>query len=179
MNFRCYFLFLLVSMLPFGAFAQVNFDEDATFLDRVFTGGNVGFSFGTNISSVAVSPLVGYMVTDRLSVGLGGTYQVNRFRNTGVSLNNYGARSFLRYNVTQDFFLYTEYEHLIFEFTRLGSSEVQTDTFNGFFVGGGYAVPISDRFSFVAIALYNLAYNNTNFPYPSPLVTRGGIVASF
>ena len=180
MKFRFFTLILLMGLLPMSLSAQADFGEDASFLDRVYTGGNVGFSFANGVTSVAISPLAGYMVTDRLSIGLGGTYQVNRFSNIDLTLNNYGVRSFLRYNVTQEFFLYTEYEHLIFEFpTVLGSSKVQTDSFNGFFVGGGYAMPINDRISFVAIALYNLAYNNTRFPYPSALVTRGGIVASF
>ncbi|MEL7147853.1 MAG: hypothetical protein AAFO69_15880 [Bacteroidota bacterium] len=179
MGRQFHLLIFLMLLIPSWVSAQVEYTEEASFLDRIYTGGNVGFSFSNNITSIAVSPIVGYMVTDRFSVGLGGTYQVNQFRNLGLNLNNYGARAFLRYNVTPEFFVYTEYEHLVFEFPVLGSSEVDTDSFNGFFVGGGYAVPISDRLSFVAIALYNLAYNNTNFPYPSPLVTRGGIVASF
>ena len=170
---------LLVFLIPVSVTAQVDFSDNDSFLDRVYTGGNVDFAISNNVTTVAISPLVGYMVTDRLSVGLGGTYQFNKFRNIDLTLNNYGIRSFLRYNVTQEFFAYTEYEYLIFEINGSGS-EIETEGFSSYFVGGGYSVPISNRLSFVAIALYNLAYNNGfRSPYDSPLVLRGGIVASF
>ncbi len=169
-------IFFLVA--PFLANAQADFSKNSSFLDRVYTGGNVGFSIGTNVTSISISPLAGYMVTDRLSVGVGGTYQVNKFRQLDLTLNNYGVRTFVRYNVTQEFFAYTEYEYLIFEFSD-GGSEIQSEGFSSLFVGGGYAVPISKNVSFLAIALYNLAYNDFRSPYPSPIVLRGGIVASF
>lgn len=163
---------------PLLASAQADFSNNSSFLDRVYTGGNVGFSISNNVTSIAISPLAGYMVTDRLSVGVGLTYQVNKFKQIDLTLNNYGARTFLRYNITNEFFAYTEYEYLIFEFSD-GGSEVQSEGFSSLFIGGGYAVPISKNISFLAIALYNLAYDDFRSPYPSPIVLRGGIVASF
>lgn len=170
------FLFLFIS--PFFGHAQAEFSKNSSFMDRVYTGGNVDFSISNVVTSIGISPLAGYMVTDRFSVGVGGTYQVNRFKQIDLTLNNYGVRTFARYNVTQEFFAYTEYEYLIFEFSD-GVSEVQSEGFSSFFVGGGYAVPISRNVSFLAIALYNLAYDDFRSPYPSPIVLRGGIVASF
>jgi len=169
-------LFILVS--PITVMAQLELSEDDSFLDRVYTGGNVGFSISNNVTSLSISPLAGYMVTDRLSVGLGGTYQVNKFKTVDLTLNNYGVRTFLRYNVTPEFFAYTEYEYLVFEFSNT-ISEVDTEGFSSFFVGGGYAVPLSEKVSLLAIALYNLAYNDFRSPYPSPIVLRGGIIANF
>lgn len=171
-------IFILLFIAPFFVNAQADFSKNSSFKDRIYTGGNVDFSISNIVTSIGVSPLVGYMVTERFSVGVGGTYQVNRFRQIDLTLNNYGVRTFARYNVTQEFFAYTEYEYLIFEFND-GASEVQSEGFSSFFVGGGYAVPVSKNISFLAIALYNLTYDDFRSPYPSPIVLRGGIVASF
>ncbi|MGB3464876.1 MAG: hypothetical protein WBA74_06395 [Cyclobacteriaceae bacterium] len=171
-------LLIVFLSIPFVSYSQAEFSEGSSFMDRVYTGGNVGFSFSNNVTTIAISPIAGYMVNEKLSVGLGGTYQRNSFRNIDLTLNNYGARTFLRYNVTSDFFAYSEYEYLIFEFSD-GGPGVQSEGFSSLFLGGGYAVPLGPRVSFLAIALYNVLYDDFRSPYPSPIVMRGGIVASF
>lgn len=170
--------FVFTFLLPLFSFAQTDFSENSSFLDRVYTGGNIGFSIGNDVTFFDISPLVGYMVTEKLSVGLGATYQRNSFRNSDIVLNNYGGRTFLRYNVTREFFAYSEYEYLTFEFRDSGTN-VQSEGFGSLFLGGGYAIPLGRNVSFVAIGLYNVLYDDFRSPYPSPIVFRGGVVASF
>lgn len=48
--------------------------EKPSLRDRMYFGGNMGFSFG-DIVFVDASPLVGYKLTDRFSSGVGFTYR--------------------------------------------------------------------------------------------------------
>ena len=57
--------------------AQVYFEKETdstSFRDRLYFGGNFSFNLGTRFTFIDVSPLVGYMVNDDFSVGLGSTY---------------------------------------------------------------------------------------------------------
>ncbi len=164
--------------LPFGLQAQLAVEEGDSFKDRVFTGGGLGFSVNNVFSSFSVSPIVGYQVSNNFSAGIGGTYQINSFRNVDLRFTNYGARLFGRYNFTEEFFAYTEYEYLNFEFLANQGQESVREGFNSYFVGGGYSIPVGNRAAITAIALYNVAHVQGNSPYPSPLIFRAGITAS-
>jgi len=165
-------------LISISAYAQLEIDENDSFLERVYTGGGLGFSVSNINTSVSVSPIVGYQFTNTISAGIGGTYQVNSFRNSNLRFTNYGARLFGRYNFTQEFFAYTEFEYLNFEFSVNQGRESVREGFNSYFVGGGYSVPIGRYAAITAIALYNVAHVQTNSPYPSPLIFRAGVTAS-
>ena len=71
--------------------------------DRLFTGGNLGLQFGTN-TAIEVSPILGYFFTNKLSAGIGFSYQYFGFKDKMYSSNSfntniYGAKCFLRYNI--------------------------------------------------------------------------------
>src|SRR5687768_12934957 len=51
------------------------------FVKKLTFGGNFGAQFG-QVTFVDVSPLVGYRATDKLTVGIGGTYNFLDFRYT-------------------------------------------------------------------------------------------------
>lgn len=159
--------------------AQKYVDESSGFIDRLYLGGNFGLQFGT-ITHVEVSPIVGYMINDRLSAGFGGIYQYFRVRGSNrvadYETNIYGGKLFGRYNFSQLLFGYTEYENI--------NLDVVLNTPNGFelgrawvpafFIGGGYFQPIGNRAGVTAMLLYNVLYDVSRSPYNSPFVLRVG-----
>ncbi|WP_258103831.1 hypothetical protein [Marinoscillum sp. MHG1-6] len=172
-------LFLIGFILVFVAQAQykpqsqrsTNTSSSKGLKDRIYFGGGGGFSGGTNYVNVSVSPLIGYKITNRFSTGLRFTYQFVKIND--LKFNYYGLGPFARYNITEKFFTYTEYEYLNFEIPNFN----ERDSYHSWFVGLGYSEPITRNIAFNVSALYNLLYSDgTNSPYASPLVFRVGIV---
>lgn len=178
---RTFIFFLFFSFLTFqNTHAQYREPSGAGsgggLTDRIYFGGGGGFNAGSNFFSISVSPLMGYKITERFSAGVQITYQYTRI--TNLRAHNYGGGPFLRFNVTQKFFAYTEYEYMNFGLPVLPPNESPRFDFTSYFVGLGYTEPIGDVLAFNVIALYNLLYQDgTNSPYNSPFVFRVGIVA--
>src|SRR5437868_11908620 len=103
-------IFVLMFLLPFIAHAQEQ--PKKSFGDRIYFGGNVGLNFGTNFTEVELSPLMGYKITDRFSVGVGGTYIYFKEKipqyNFSYETSIYGANIFARYFITESIFLHAE-----------------------------------------------------------------------
>ncbi|MEO1096404.1 MAG: hypothetical protein AAFX57_01460 [Bacteroidota bacterium] len=177
------FIISLCCLIGSASIAQNNnvIDERSSVRDRIFFGGNLGFSFG-DITFIEVAPLVGYRITDKLSGGLQVQY---RYRNDkrftpDLDARDYGANLFARYNLPAPFFLQAEYEYLNFEFFD-SQLDTERDSFSSVFVGGGMAQPLGKRAFFTITVLYNLSYddNEAPRPYDNPLVVRVGINAGF
>ncbi|MEM7549201.1 MAG: hypothetical protein AAF363_05995 [Bacteroidota bacterium] len=160
--------------------------EEGSFKDNVFVGGNLGFSFGNDITIINVSPNFGYRVTDDLSVGIGVLYQYRndkRFE-PEIRSNDYGGSVFARYQVFEPFFAQLEFEYLNFEFPFVISpNEFSTDreAFTSVFIGGGVNQPIGRNAFFNVTVLYNVTYDDDEIPRPynSPIVVRGGVTIGF
>ena len=173
----------LVLFLSFSLFlsAQAQYRAPSkggggSFTERIYFGGGGGFSGGSNYINVSVSPLVGYKITERFSTGLQASYQYVRFNS--FRANNYGGGPFLRFNFTQKFFTYAQYEYMNYGLLTLPPDTGPRFDFNSLFVGLGYSEPIGRNLAFNITALYNLLYKDgTQSPYDSPLVFRVGIVA--
>ena len=163
------FLFLLIS--SFSSFSQENFSN------RVFYGGGFGLSAGSDFTNISLSPFVGYRITQRLLAGFGINYQYVKFKNIDTAIDNYGWSIFGRYNVTRQFFAYTEFEQLNFEFFTGSNEQTDRGTYNAYFVGAGYSQDLGGRSAFSVTALYNVLYDSTEDPQPynSPWVIRAGI----
>ena len=166
------FLFVVTS-----ASLGQTFGDNPSFKDRIFTGGSFGASFGT-VTFVSVSPILGYMISPRLSAGVGVMYQYVKDDRYVPSLerNDWGTSVFTRFLVVPPLFLHAEYEYLNYDYidSRLG--------FNSFMAGGGVAQPIGRNASFIAMVLYNFSYVNDNTtiqPYSDPWIVRIGITAGF
>ena len=158
-------------------------DESSGFKDRVFVGGNFGLSFG-DVTNIQIAPIVGYRVTNELSLGLGPQYQYSRIKlvgNDDLTSNNYGLNVFARYNLPEPFFLQAEYEYLNFEFFTTPDLNTFRESFSSILVGGGIIQPLGGRAFINLTALYNLSYdaNEVIRPYDSPLVVRAGISLGF
>jgi len=177
------FFFLLVSFLgkTNEAFAQreVYLEDKPPLKDRMYYGGNFSLQFGS-LTFIDVSPLVGVMLTERLSTGLGATYQYLNFRHASSSSSVYGGRIFGRYNITENFFAHAETESLNTAYYVPGATPAQDrmtrDWVTGVFVGGGYFTPFGNRGGANITLLYNLTYDNRRSPYNEPYVIRVGFV---
>lgn len=186
---KTFFCLILLSLLSLNLWAQNrnpadstrNWDEETPSLrDRIFFGGNFALSFGNFNTFVNISPRVGYRVTERFSAGLGITYMYWAFNDRfgysrDVSTSVYGGNLFGRYAITNRVFAHIEGELLSTEdFTTIDEND--RTLVPGFFVGGGYAVPLGRRSFMNIFVLYNLLYdNNVSSPYNSPIDVRIGL----
>lgn len=140
------------------------------FIDRMFTGGNLGAQFGT-ITFIDVSPLLGYKVTDKFSLGIGATYQYYHYKDKyyDFETNVYGGRVFGRYLFTDYLFGHAEYEYLNLEAFDFKRRRVDVESI---LAGGGYIQRISDHASIVAMILYNFT-ESVYTPYSNPIIRIG------
>lgn len=169
-------------MISTYSHAQRQYDPGAapTFMDRVYFGGDFSLQFG-DFTAIIVSPIAGYMVTPRLSVGPGIIYQYlrgdaydfygNRY---SYDTNIFGYRAFARYNITPMFFAYTEYESVKLDYPST-SGELVRSWVPGFFIGGGVFQPVGGRAGLGLSVLLNLLYDDVKSPYNSNLVIRASI----
>ncbi|WKK87352.2 hypothetical protein QYS48_11760 [Marivirga arenosa] len=159
--------------------AQKYVDENSSLFDRLYFGGNFGIQLGS-FTHIEASPIAGYMVNQDLSFGAGVIYQYFRIKGTtqvgNYETNIYGGKLFGRYNISSQFFGYSEYENINLDVIlntptgyELGRAWVPA-----FFIGGGYFQPIGNRAGFTVMALYNLLHNPLRSPYNSPFVFRVG-----
>jgi hypothetical protein len=151
---------------------------------KFFFGGNFNLMLGT-ITSINISPLVGYRVTPRFSAGTGITYEYYREKISPSDIfqaSMYGARGFLSYDIIPDInkltglpmqgalMGYTEYEAL----NQYYSQSEARSWLNNVYVGGGWKIPMGERAAIQLLLLYNL--NETmNSPYSNPLFRFGFI----
>jgi hypothetical protein len=174
--------FALVSTGLFGQ-GKDNSLEGVPVKERIVTGGGFGFGFDRNLDFLSLSPTIGYSVTKKFVVGVGGSYQYVKYKEvspgTDFKTNNYGANTFARLTVYEGVFLQTEFEYLSFEGIRYPPLEKARRVFNSFLAGVGYLQPIGDKASFFVMALYNFSYQTPVrgefVPYNSPIVIRAGI----
>jgi hypothetical protein len=143
------------------------------FMDKVFVGGNLGLQFGT-ITFADISPLVGYRFTDKISAGVGATYQYYHYKDRyyDFETNVYGGRVFGRYNFTDYLFGHVEYEYLNLEAFDFNRRRVDVGSL---LAGGGYYQQISDNAGVVAMMLFNFT-ESAYTPYSNPIFRIGIMV---
>ncbi len=158
--------------------AQRDVDEGSNFSDRIYTGGGMQLSLGSNLIIVGASPIAGYMITPKFSAGLGVTYLYYKFKSPDISTSIYGGKVFTRYNVFNPVFLYSEYELLSFDFTLTDGMD-NRETVPALNVGGGISQPLGRVAAFQIILLYDLLHDNLKSPAPNAFSVRGGITVGF
>lgn len=165
---------IVMAMLMFGFLAgyaqkgDVEITKESNFLDRVYVGGGFGLSGGTWGTSVSLSPIVGYMVSSRFSVGVGATYQFYKYKDTYFDYqdNRYGGSVFARMNLFRQIFAYGEYSFLNYSVNGDASNRRTVDRLP---LGLGFSQSLGPRSSFNMIAAYDMLYE-FNGPYASPWV---------
>lgn len=176
---KCSLLFFFIfSFSATTTFAQREYypGDSIPFKDRLYYGGNFGMQFGT-VTLIDISPLVGVMITPKLSSGVGITYQYfNDRRFIGGQTSSYGGRLFTRYNVLPNIFLHAEYESINFDNYNLISDRFERIWSNALFLGGGYFAPFGPRGGANFTFLYNVLHDNLRSPYGEPYVIRVGFV---
>ena len=146
-----------------------------------FGGGINGFRFG-NPFSLGASPVVAYQATERLILGIGGSYTYTRYKlpiYTPTTYRQYAGRGFAMFefipSLIPNLYLHGELENSTIQEKIDGRGSVQA-SLTAPLVGLTYSQPISRRFGVNLTALYNLNYNDNaglaRVIYGSPLVLR-------
>ena len=173
----------LLVMLTGLCYGQRQFEPEGqpSFFDRVYVGGTFSLQFGT-YTAIIISPIAGYMVTNRFSVGPGITYQYLKGeaydytgRRYSYDSNIYGFSAFARYNITPMFFAYTEYESLKVTFPNIDGTALVKEWVPGYFIGGGVFQPVGGRAGLGLSVLLNVLHDDRKSPYNSNLIIRAGI----
>jgi len=178
-------LLVIISAMCVVSFASAQYKSGGGGGDKVYFGGGFGLSFGTNVTSVSASPLVGYKFTDQLSAGVRVTYQYVNDKVIDISYSNYGGGPFTRFQVTDQYFVHAEYEFLNFEYATgvkdpNGDFITDRDSYDALWLGAGYRESLGRNSSFFMLALYNVLYDaNELSPYASPLSIRAGVAVGF
>ncbi len=161
-------LIFFVSMNSFAQKGDLVFDEQSKFTDRLYFGGGMGLSGGSWGTSISLSPIVGYMVSNRLSVGVGATYQFYKYQDNYYDYqdNRYGGSVFARMNLFKQIFAYGEYSFLNYS---INGDTNNRDTVNRLPLGLGFSQRMGTRSSFNIVAAYDMLYE-VNGPYASPWV---------
>ncbi len=158
-------------------------DEPLALIDRLYYGGSFGLQFGT-YTNISLLPILGYRLTEKLSVGTGLVYQYVSYRR--YSYSNFGVRGFAQaalFNIGDGAILaHAEAEVLNAEYSGPGSYQAagakRRDTVVMPMVGLGYRQRIGDRASFDFLVLYNTNDVNDYNPYSNP-VFRAGVNIPF
>ncbi|MBA3706651.1 MAG: hypothetical protein H0W84_12350 [Bacteroidetes bacterium] len=171
----------IVFLLSFVALCANAQGQDSTMLpkhppkerfwDKVFVGGNIGLQFGT-VTFAEISPLVGYRFTDKISAGIGATYQYYHYKDKfyDFETNVYGGRVFGRYFFTDFLFAHAEYEYLNLEaFDFFPRRRVDVGSV---LAGVGYIQRFSKNSGIVAMILYNFT-ESAYTPYTNPIIRIG------
>lgn len=131
-----------------------------------FGGGINGFRFG-NPFSLGVSPVVAYQASERLIVGVGGTYNYTRYKlpiYSPATLNQYGGRGFVMFeaipSIISNLYLHGEVETTTIQIKADQSGLRQSLGLTTPLLGLTYMQPISRRFGVNLTALYNLNANS-------------------
>ncbi|HYF70931.1 MAG TPA: hypothetical protein VD884_22520 [Ohtaekwangia sp.] len=178
-------LVLLTCSVAFAQWGEDELSEEASFKDRIFTGGGFGLSFSSYSDNISVSPLIGYRFTNRLAGGIQLQYQYNKYKEVTpkISTNDYGASIFGRYNFYGPLFVHAEYEYLNYVYAIDTDKKKLRDSYNSFLAGGGFFQPLGSKAGFYLLALYNFSYESPYSgevtPYNSPWVIRAGVTAGF
>lgn len=168
---------------------MLNDDErdvrDMSARERIVFGGYLGLQIGNLITSVNISPTLGYLLTNRLTAGIGGTYQYYRDRGWGTSADFtssthiYGGSVYARYLIFRQFFAHVEYEALNLD-SQIGFSPATGANPNdsryweyNYFAGGGYRTPLGPKVFLNLMILYN--FNDSSAVYYQNPIFRFGV----
>ncbi|MBS1952135.1 MAG: hypothetical protein OJF59_000917 [Cytophagales bacterium] len=138
-------------------------------------GGGLGFgtdASGFNYNYYSLLPMVGYRITNQVSVGAMGTYQRYNYSSIGTSYTQYGAGPFVRYMINPIFFQ-AEYDMIsapnIYKLNANG--EPTRSTFSRMLFGVGYIFSSGQRVSLGGLVMYDVLYHVPSV-FASPIVTR-------
>lgn len=146
---------------------DIDMDSGPSFKDRIYFGGGVGFSSSSVSTYVSVSPTVGYMLTRKLSVGVGATYQYYQDKFNDADDHRYGGNVYVMQMLIYRVFVMAQYSFI--NMNRIPSLENNPrETFTRVLLGGGLSQPIGKAYLNI-MAMYDVTHDS-NSPYGSPWV---------
>ncbi len=99
--------------------SQKETKEATGFVSRLWYGGGVGLGLSNNSFNFALSPMVGYKLTERLSAGVRLPLSYEYFKAQGTDNSvatysnvDYGAGTFTRFKFFRNIFAHAEYDYL-------------------------------------------------------------------
>ena len=194
MNILRYIISLLIVCQVITAFSQEKAKDQAkvnvkpSIKDRLVFGGSLGAQVGS-VTSVYVSPSVGFYFTPRIFGGTSLSYQYyyEKWLKSKISSHIFGSNIFGEYAIIDnigknlpvkaDFALIS---HLEYELLNLDHDFSNSTTFgkvdrfwlHGVLVGGGVKQKLGKNSSINITILYNLLWNERT-PYSNPLIRIG------
>ena len=169
---------LICTLIPVSGLSQDDRDDEPrkSFKDRLFLGGNFGLSFGTT-TNINVSPLLGYRVSERYSVGAGVVFNYYKFKapTFEYSTSIYGPQLFNRFLITETIFAQAEYQYLNAEVVDPFTYELNRAWANILYLGGGIRQGLGGNGFLVGTLMYDVV-GDRNSPYASRWMPRVGVV---
>ena len=158
-------IFLLFTTITFAQKGEYIIDEQSDWQDRIYYGGGFGLSGGSNYFMVRLSPMVGYMVSSRVSVGVGVTYEY--YKQYELSDNRYGGSLFLRVNIIKQLFFYGSYQFINYAvYSRVSGFDGPRNTVGRLPLGLGISQPMGSRSSINFIIAYDVIHDPTVYASP-------------
>ncbi len=154
-------------------------ENDPTPVQRIFWGGNLGLMFGSN-TYIAVDPVVGYRLTNRISAGVGGNYSWTKSNYYNYTIQTFGGNVFASYTIIKDLgeILPFNDNGAILAYGELSliniSDYYQNSPVSGEvwaytpLAGLAYQSPVGSRSYVLLMILYNFNESSVS-PYPNPV----------
>jgi hypothetical protein len=169
-------LFLLSSVI---CFSQTTPQQTSQFdINKLEFGGNLGFSFGNNYSSVIISPQVGYALDPHFSAGLGVNYSYYRYSYDSYnksSLNYMGFNLYGRVKPANNIVLQMQPE--IFRVWGSSYDSSVSELVTTLLIGGGVIIPMGNRRGISMMLYYDLVQNKYS-PYRNGIFYSVGYTIS-
>jgi hypothetical protein len=167
-------LFVIVALVTHFAYAQRDVEDGDDWKERLYFGGGGGFNGGTSQGyrywSISVTPIVGYMVAPKFSVGTGFSYQRTAYPDFNFNYSQYGIMPFARYNFNELFFT-AEYNYINLPILNQNLGTDSRVFRSRMLFGAGYSKPLGGRTRLNAMALYDVLYRPNN-GFLSPWIFR-------
>lgn len=131
--------------------------------EKIYVGSGLNVLFGTR-TFFYVSPIIGYDIKPKFSVGIGTMYQYYRenFNGNINYLHSIGAGIFTRYKPIDQLILETSINTYSTTYNGLSEAKIKS---NSWMVGVGYANSIGGRSYYQAMIQYDL-FKNPDVPEP-------------
>ena len=155
---------MLLASAGYAQMGDFSPDKNSNWQDRIYFGGGFGLSGGSWGTSIQLSPIVGYMITSRLSAGVGVSYEYYKFGN--FDDNRWGGSVFMRVNLFKQIFAYGRYEFLNYSYNYDKNNRRMIDRLP---LGLGLSQPLGRRSSLNFLAAYDVLHED-NGPYGSPWI---------
>lgn len=131
---------------------------------KLYYGGYLNLSIGS-YTVIGATPLVGYKVSPKFSVGgqLSYEYVKDKRYSSNYETSNYGLSLFSRYRVIPQLYVHAEFSEMNYKlYNSLGGSKREWVPF--LWLGGGYSQPVTKNTWFTAQVLFDVI-NSEKSPY--------------